>query len=97
MSRLSVSQKVALLSLTAALCASGAIAKPARPTPSPAHAAIVQQLRSLWSSFWRILPGKLDEGCHLDPNGGCIPRPSTAPAATLDEGCHADPSGRCAS
>ena len=97
MPRLSVSRKIAVLSLAAALCASWATAAPSRPEPPAIQPVVVRQIWSLWSSLWSSLPEKLDEGCHADPSGGCIARPSAAPAVTLDEGCHADPDGRCVS
>jgi len=101
MPRLSVLQRNAFLGLLALLIASLAAAAPARqetPTRAIAPESAVQQLWSLWSSFWSPLMASLDEGCHVDPNGGgCATRPSVEPAATPDAGCHVDPNGLCGS
>lgn len=44
-------------------------------------------LLSLWS----------EEGCHIDPSGGCSNRASAPPlpAVQTETGCHIDPSGGC--
>jgi hypothetical protein len=47
----------------------------------------------LWSHFWPV--ETLDEGCHLDPSGGCATGASQAPPVQIDAGCHLDPSGGC--
>ena len=63
----------------------------------------------VFEPLWRFL-GSLwgEEGCHLDPNGRCLPAAQVdagchldpdgrcLPAAQVDEGCHIDPNGRCA-
>lgn len=71
-------------------------------------------LEDLLDRAWALLTGVHDkEGCPLDPNGGCTPRPAPrnatgchldpdglcAPQPTIqtDEGCHLDPNGGCRS
>jgi hypothetical protein len=71
-----------LLVLTLALGAPGAFAASTSP---PARAAsggeILHQLWGLLTSFWS------QEGCRLDPLGGCAPAPNA--------GCEIDPLGKC--
>ena len=101
MLRLSVLQRNAFLGLAALFIASLAAAAPARPeipTRATAPESVVQYLWSLWSSLWSPPLASLDEGCHVDPDGGgCATRPSIEPAATPDAGCHVDPNGLCGS
>jgi len=57
--------------------------KGAEPAPTSFYGRAWHLLRALWAN----------EGCHVDPNGGCGPAPAvTAPA---DTGCDVDPNGRC--
>lgn len=49
-------------------------------------ASSLDQLWSFLSSVW--VPATTDEGCGLDPDGGCQPAP------TIDAGCGLDPDGK---
>ena len=58
----------------------------AAPLPGPLWSFLVH----LWSGA----PPSPDAGCHLDPDGRCLPGGSALqPVVTPDNGCHADPSG----
>ena len=48
-------------------------------------------LDQLWGFLTSWGGSSLDEGCGMDPNGGC--RPASQPRT--DEGCIMDPSGGC--
>jgi hypothetical protein len=45
---------------------------------------LLDQVRAFLASLWS------EEGCHLDPDGGCA-------APRVDTGCRIDPNGRCSS
>ena len=61
-----------------------------------APTAFLDFLSALWSETGCMIDPngcptpRTDEGCHLDPNGGCL-------APQSDEGCLIDPDGRCSS
>lgn len=46
----------------------------------------------LWETILGIWAPASDEGCMIDPHGGCRP---PAPAPASDEGCAMDPHGGC--
>jgi len=48
--------------------------------------AVLSQMWDFLVSSWS------DNGCRIDPSGGCLPQP---PTATADNGCRIDPDGRC--
>jgi hypothetical protein len=51
-------------------------------------------LEDLLGRAWSVLMGiRNKEGCHLDPDGRCAPRPTIQ----RDTGCHLDPNGGCRS
>ena len=57
----------------------------------PAGLGLLQQLWSGLTHFWG------DDGCKMDPSGGCATGSAvSAPAITPDSGCKMDPDGRCA-
>lgn len=83
------------LVLAAALaipCAATAAPKAGR---QPADSGFLSQIWLALTSFWGtdVTP---DDGCRMDPSGGCLPR-SAAPVPTiiLKDGCHMDPDGAC--
>jgi hypothetical protein len=105
MRRLSFHRRLAALGLAAALTApwTASAAPRARQEshtqPRTVTQALLGQLWSLWAHWFPVeLPETLDAGCHLDPDGHCVPGSSSlALPETLDEGCHLDPDGRCRS
>jgi len=49
---------------------------------------------ALAARVWAFLAGSADNGCSLDPSGGCAGK--TPVIDSVDEGCSVDPDGRCA-
>ena len=96
MGRTTFRRTVVFLLLTAILAAPGAWA--AGPLPGTPGRAELPRALDLAGQLWHWLTGLWsDEGCHLDPDGRCIPQPGAGAAATTqtDSGCHLDPDGRC--
>lgn len=93
----SLRRKAVLLLLAAVLAfpwASTASPRPESPRRAESAAPALLDLLARARSF---LAGAWDkEGCHIDPNGRCIP---AAPPSTTqtDVGCNIDPFGRCGS
>ena len=87
--------RITALVLAAALavpCAAAAAPTLRHPQSEP---GLLQQLWTALAGFWGtgVTP---DDGCHWDPNGGCVTGSAApAPAITPDDGCHWDPSGGC--
>ncbi len=83
------------LVLAAALAVPCAAAAAPNPGRQPAASGLLGQIWLVLSSFWGagVTP---DDGCHMDPSGGCLPR-NAAPVPTiiLKDGCHMDPDGAC--
>ncbi|HVG06906.1 MAG TPA: hypothetical protein VNM67_04315 [Thermoanaerobaculia bacterium] len=83
--------KVVLLLLLLVLAAPWASAAgPGQDGARPASAADSPLV--LLGRFWDFLRSAWsEEGCHIDPDGRCVP----APRPQADTGCHIDPSGGC--
>ena len=63
-------------------------AAPIRAEAGPAPAAW-----DLFAQVWDFLTGVWSpNGCEVDPDGRCQPRPTTV---EIDNGCEVDPNGRC--
>jgi hypothetical protein len=94
MSRRLVRLRIAVLVLTVALVAPWASAsQPLRQAERSARSTSVPAPWNLLEMVWSLLTGSQTEnGCSLDPNGGCIGQPATT---TSDNGCSADPNGTC--
>lgn len=59
-----------------------------------AHSRPVSSLPGLFDQAWEFLTGVWENnGCRLDPSGGCVPQQNTKPEA--DNGCRLDPNGGC--
>jgi hypothetical protein len=84
-------RKVTVLLLLAVLAAPWASAAASQQTDArPVKVSPLELLSRFWTfvtSVWS------DEGCRIDPNGGCVPEPQEEP----DTGCRIDPNGGCAS
>jgi len=83
------------LVLAAALAVPCAAAASPQSGRQPAGSGLLGQIWLVLTSFWGtgVTP---DDGCRMDPNGGCLPRSAApAPVITRDDGCHWDPSGGC--
>jgi hypothetical protein len=92
MKNASFRRNMPILFLLMVLAAPGASAAGRLDEARPAEAASspLELLGRVWSflqSAWS------EEGCHLDPNGRCVP----APQPQTDTGCHLDPIGGCGS
>jgi hypothetical protein len=85
MSRRSVGRVVLVLLLAGALASPAAWAAPV----GPLKASPFDLLAQLWTSLDALWA---EEGCSIDPNGGCTPG---SPPST-DIGCGIDPNGGCA-
>jgi hypothetical protein len=57
--------------------------------PAESVSSLFEQVWSFITSIWS------EEGCRIDPNGGCAPEPM--PTDDTDSGCHIDPNGGCRS
>lgn len=57
------------------------------PAPTRAVVSWMDLLGRAWGSLQSLWQ---ENGCSVDPSGGCAPQPST------DNGCSMDPNGRCA-
>jgi len=93
---LTLRRNIAILALAMALALPwAAFAAPQAPRHQPAAHGLLHQVWTAISSFWGVgvIP---DSGCHMDPNGNCLPG-SAAPAPTIapDSGCRMDPNGGC--
>lgn len=76
-----------VLLVAAALCTTSAWAAPSRELHT---FGVLARLWSTVSAFWS------DEGCKLDPHGGCAVEEEAPPLQpTTDEGCKIDPHGGC--
>ena len=83
--------KAALLLVLILLVAAPIQAAGTRAAGSP---PIDSAARAIFTQVWEFLTGVwARNGCDIDPNGRCVPRPN--PAADLDNGCNIDPNGRC--
>jgi hypothetical protein len=60
---------------------------PATARPATGALSVVDLLHRAWQSLVSLW---MDNGCGIDPHGGCTAAP------TVDNGCGIDPSGRCA-
>ena len=97
MSVLSVRRTLVFLLLALALTSSAGSAA-GFASASPRGVTSAGPDLDIISLFWGFLTNALaEEGCMIDPNGWCGPRPAIAPAPTglRDEGCMIDPDGRC--
>jgi hypothetical protein len=66
----------------------------ATASPAPQASGLAAGISSLWSwlaGLW------VDEGCYIDPHGGCRAGTSSVPSVPdqVDEGCYIDPYGGC--
>lgn len=90
----SIRRKILLLLLASVLVAPWASAAALKPESSRAKFRAVEPaaefLNRLWG-FLRRVGSK--EGCDIDPDGRCAPRPSPTRAGV---GCDIDPDGSCA-
>jgi len=77
------SRKVVVLVLFAILALPWVSA--AGPRQEEVRPGLLEQIWSFLTGAWS------EEGCRIDPNGGCEPQP----IPTTDEGCRIDPSGGC--
>jgi len=77
------SRKVAVLVVFAILALPWVSA--AGPRQEEVQPGLLEQIWSFLTSAWN------EEGCHIDPSGGCAPEP----LPTTDSGCRIDPDGRC--
>jgi hypothetical protein len=89
----SLRRKTAVLLLGAVLAtplvsAASPRALPAQRTASLFEAVLARLLGTL-TSLWG------EEGCSLDPYGGCTRRSTAIPPVTPDNGCYIDPYGGC--
>jgi len=66
----------------------------AAASPAPQTSGLAAGLSSLWS--W-VLGLWGEEGCYIDPHGGCRAGVSSVPSAQdqVDTGCYIDPHGGC--
>lgn len=74
----------------------------AGPRPGSARTVEISAsafLEDLFGRAWTFLTGAGKEGCHIDPDGRCVPRSLSElqPTIQTDTGCHIDPDGRCRS
>ena len=95
MPRLALRLRITALVLAAALAVPCAVAAAPAPKHPKADAGLLQQLWTALAGFWGagVTP---DDGCKMDPSGGCAPRTSLpASPITPDSGCKMDPSGGC--
>lgn len=93
MPRFSLSRLLCGLLVMVLLAAPLAAAEPARPA-EPLAGGLSAGLSSLWSwlaGLWG------DEGCYIDPSGGCRDSMRGAPSVPAENknGCYIDPDGRC--
>jgi hypothetical protein len=88
MKTVSIRRKILFLLLVLVLATPWAlVAGPERERPRTMQGielAVPEIFGRIWSFLWR---GGSKEGCHIDPNGRCVPEPK--------EGCNIDPFGRC--
>jgi hypothetical protein len=61
-------------------------------SPTPRLDAVTDLLHRLWDGFVSLW---MENGCGIDPHGGCVPDQPSEPAP--DNGCGADPNGSCQS
>jgi hypothetical protein len=57
--------------------------------PAFSPSSLLDPLWAFFSSLWSV-PAQSDEGCGMDPDGGCSP----ASRVQSDEGCGMDPPSR---
>ena len=95
MPSLSFRHKTAALLLASALVFP--LAASAGPRSPRAPEISASTLLDLVGRAWSLLTGGRDKsGCHIDPDGRCVPiKPE--PTIQTDSGCHIDPSGGCGS
>jgi hypothetical protein len=90
----SLRRKTAVLLLGAVLAAPLVSAASPRALPAPRTADPVEALLThLWGTLTALWG---ENGCSLDPYGGCSGRTTASPAVTPDSGCTIDPYGGCA-
>lgn len=84
--------KIASLVLAGALLVP--LASAAAPGALSERGAVESLLAQIWSAIVAVWsPERLDNGCGVDPYGGCVDKDATE---SLDNGCGWDPYGRCA-
>lgn len=60
----------------------------ARESPVAGMPGLIVQAWDTLARLWA------ENGCRIDPSGGCVPEPVAE--AEADNGCRIDPDGRCA-